>query len=198
MESNISPLSCLIAKIKPIIDCLDILEEFRDLSVEEWNFREILSKQLISLINQQKIYWKQRGTIKWVKFGDGNTQFFHANATIKYTRNSTTSLDNGAGSVVFDHQSKATLLWEAYKDRLGKSKFVNIESDLSNLLSIHPDLSSLEDPFTKEEIDAVIENSLQISHLGQMVSILTLLKNVGLLFLLIFISSSRNFIMEHC
>jgi hypothetical protein len=47
-------LSSTIARIKPAIDFLDNLEEFRDLSLEEWNFRDVLSKQLISLLNQTK------------------------------------------------------------------------------------------------------------------------------------------------
>jgi hypothetical protein len=71
-----------------------MLEEFRDLSIIEWNFRELLRKKLNSLLRQQQIYWKQRGTVKWVKFGDEGTKFFHANATIKQRRNLTTSLQN--------------------------------------------------------------------------------------------------------
>jgi hypothetical protein len=55
---------------------LDLIEEFRDLSLEEWNFRVILKKELLSLVEQQKTYWKQRGAIKWVKFGDASTHFF--------------------------------------------------------------------------------------------------------------------------
>lgn len=55
---------------------LEMLEEYRDLSLEEWNFRQISKEKLISLLKQQKLYWRQRGTIKWVKFGDASTKFF--------------------------------------------------------------------------------------------------------------------------
>jgi hypothetical protein len=34
----------------------------------------------------------RRGVIKWVKFGDECTRFFHVNATIKYKRNSITAM----------------------------------------------------------------------------------------------------------
>jgi CRISPR/Cas system-associated endonuclease Cas1 len=61
---------------KEIILFLDIMEEFRDLTVEEWNSRTITSQHLQDLLHQQKIYWKQRGTIKLVKFGDECTRFF--------------------------------------------------------------------------------------------------------------------------
>lgn len=59
--------------------------EFRDLSLVEWNFRIVLDKHLISLLDQRS-YWKQRGKIKWVKLGDASTKFFHKHATIKYRR----------------------------------------------------------------------------------------------------------------
>lgn len=55
--------------VKLVLSLLEILEEYRDLSIQESNFKEVLSEKLLSLLRQQKIYWKQRGTIKWVKFG---------------------------------------------------------------------------------------------------------------------------------
>jgi len=61
---------------------LNFLEDFRDLSLVEWNFRIILELKLISLLQQQKAYWKQRGAVKWVTLGDASTKFFHANATM--------------------------------------------------------------------------------------------------------------------
>lgn len=93
-QSHISSLKQNISNVKPVLSFLDMLEEFRDLSIIEWNFRELLRKKLNSLLRQQQIYWKQRGTVKWVKFGDEGTKFFHANATIKQRRNLTTSLQN--------------------------------------------------------------------------------------------------------
>jgi hypothetical protein len=67
-----------------IILFLEVLEDFRDLSLLEWNFKEMLENHLLSLLEKQKIYWKQRGNIKWVQLGDVGTHFFHANATIRY------------------------------------------------------------------------------------------------------------------
>jgi hypothetical protein len=40
------------------------------------NVRGLLRDKYASLLHQQQVYWKQRGTIKWVKFGDEGTQFF--------------------------------------------------------------------------------------------------------------------------
>ena len=142
--------------MKLVLSFLGLLEEFRDLSLQEWNFRHILEQRLISLLKQQKIYWKQRGTIRWVTKGDAGTKFFHANATIRHRKNLITSLENSLGNLHSDHQTKANILWEAYKDRLGQSEFTSMLLDLGSLLRAHQDLSFLEEPFTHEEIDSVV------------------------------------------
>jgi len=69
------------------------------------------------------IYWKQRGTVKWVQLGDENSKFFHSIATIKHRRNLITSLTSPSGVPVFDHYSKADLIWSDFKERLGSSNF---------------------------------------------------------------------------
>ena len=79
------------------------------------------------------IYWKQRGTIKWVKFGERNTKFFHTYASIKHSKNAITSLQDSNGQFFFDHDSKADLFWKACKARLGCSEFNFINFD-SNIL----------------------------------------------------------------
>ena len=110
----------------------------------EWNFQHILEEKLISLLHQQKIYWKQRGTIRWVTTGDAGTKFFHAHATIKHS----------------DHSTKASLLWESFKERLGQSDFQDMQLDLDTLLQASTELGCLEEPFTTKEIDAVINHCL--------------------------------------
>jgi hypothetical protein len=102
---------------------LDVLEENRDLSLEEWNFRQIVSQQLQELLHQEKIYWKKRSTVKWIKFGDECTRFFHANASIKHAKNSITSLKDESGRDLTDHEQKAEFIWNSFKDRLGISEF---------------------------------------------------------------------------
>jgi hypothetical protein len=66
---------------------LDGLEEQRPLSVIERNFRKLLKSHLITLLEARRTYWKQRSTIRWVKFGDENTKLFQAIATQKFRRN---------------------------------------------------------------------------------------------------------------
>jgi len=127
------------------------------LSLAEWNFKGILKERLISLLEQQKIYWRQRGAIKWVKFGDAPTSFFHANATIRHRGNLITELDTVNGETLTSHSDKEFLLWNEYKERLGTSDFSGFNCNPSVFLERNEGLSFLESPFSNDEIDAVIK-----------------------------------------
>lgn len=58
---------------------------------------------------------------------------------------------------VYDHPSKASLIWNDFKERLGSSCFEQMLFDLDTLIAAEADLSSLEAPFTHMEIDNVIK-----------------------------------------
>lgn len=118
MEMQLSSLAVIITKTKLLIAMLDIMEEYKDLTIQEWNFRDALQTHLGALLHWQKIYWKQRSNIKWVKFGDHATEFFNARVSINNRINAITCLEGIDGQLVFDHKKKVDLLWEAYKNRL--------------------------------------------------------------------------------
>jgi hypothetical protein len=63
-QLQLSILASVISNNKMVILFLDILEEFKDLSLEEWNFRKIVQDNLETLLEQQRLYWRQRGRIK--------------------------------------------------------------------------------------------------------------------------------------
>jgi hypothetical protein len=100
-----------------------VLGDYRDLSLQEWNFKKLLDDRLLNLLTQQKTYCKQRGTMKWATLGDAGTSFFHANATIQHRRNLIPQLTNSDGIVVTSHKDKEQLIWEGFKIRLGISEF---------------------------------------------------------------------------
>ena len=103
------------------IQFLENLVDHRDLTLEEWNFREILRGKLLHLLELQRIYWKQRGSIKWVTLGDAGTKFFHANATIRHRRNIITKLATNEGDVHTSHASKVLVIRQSFKQRMGVS-----------------------------------------------------------------------------
>jgi len=120
-QQNLSGLKRNIENVKTILSLLEIIEESRDLTIAEWNFKEVLKSKLDQLLDQQRTYWKQRGKIRWVKEGDAGTKLFHACATIKHRGNLIAQLQKSNGEVVLSHAEKEKILWEAFKDRLGQS-----------------------------------------------------------------------------
>jgi hypothetical protein len=90
-----------------------------------------------------------------VKFGDENTNLFQTMATYSFRRNFISSLQLSDGSVVSTHDEMVGSLWLSYKDRLGVSEFSEMFYELSELIQ-SSNLSVLHDPFTMEEILALL------------------------------------------
>lgn len=178
-KQNLSSLKENIANVKLILSFLNILEEFIDLSLIEWNFRKLLEEKLISLLQQQKAYWKQRGAIKWATLGDAGTKFFHAQATVKYRRNFIAQLLNDEGNLVVTHAEKANLIWHSFKDRLGTSSYTSLGFDIAAHFTNSPDLSQLVSPFSLSEIDLIVRGLPSDKAPGLMVLTLISSNNVG-------------------
>jgi hypothetical protein len=75
-QKSLPNLAKLIVKTELIIQLMDFIEESRDLTIQEWNFKNVLVQHLQGLLSNQRAYWKQRGQIKWASFGDAGTKFF--------------------------------------------------------------------------------------------------------------------------
>jgi hypothetical protein len=141
-----------------VLATIDKLEEQRPLFIQERNFRDILKKHILNLLKFQKEYWKKRYTIRWTKFGDENTKFFHAAATERFRQNTITSLEAEDGRIVYDHFQKVALLFENFKARMGHTTEPNMLYNLDEIVSTHNSLEFISLPFTKEEIDNAVKN----------------------------------------
>jgi len=113
-------------------------------------------QHLSALLESRRIYWRQRNSLRWIKLGDENTEFFHTIATISHKRNFIVPLTNQEGSPATDHDQKANLLWTTSKKRLGNSEFTRMAYELSSILMEH-DLDGLDSDSSQEEIDMVIK-----------------------------------------
>lgn len=127
----------MISHCNIILAFLDELEEFRDLFLPERNFRNILKRHLQNLLHYQQVYWKQRYTEKLVKWGDENTKIFHARATERFRRNVITQIITANGREVTDHEEKAALFWQEFKQRLGVSIRPKMLFNLQTLMDAH-------------------------------------------------------------
>lgn len=55
-QAQLSNLKSTIANVKLVISLLESIEERRDLTLQEWNFRDILNQKLAALLHQQMLY----------------------------------------------------------------------------------------------------------------------------------------------
>lgn len=156
-SKELSKLGKLINNCNFVIALLDGLEDQRPLSQPESSFRRLVRAHLLNLLEAKRVYWKQRNTARWVKFGNENTGLFQAMATYSYRRKYITNLSLEDGSVVSDHEQKAMALWISYKERLGVSEFSAMAYDLASLLHV-VDLPGLDEPFSMDEISAVLKD----------------------------------------
>jgi len=155
-NASLPRLALVIERIKMILHFLEAIEGLRDLTLPEWNFRIIIAEKLISLLRQQRTYWKQRRKIRWVREGDAGTRFFHAHATIRHRKNKISSIQDSNGVNLQVHEEKAAFLWESFKERLGTSEYNQMLFNLSELLQPADGLNALEEEFSKHEIDEIV------------------------------------------
>ena len=126
---------------------MDGIEEQRLLSRIERNFRTLLVKHTNKLLEAKRIYWRIRANIRWANLGDENTKFFHAIATYVFRHNYITYLMTMDGQQVFEHDHKAAIIWESFKNRIGTVSTYSQNFDISHL-AMEEDLHDLDRPFS--------------------------------------------------
>ena len=152
-SKGLSNLNILIQNCNEVLATLDALEEQRPLFTQEFNFRKILKDHILRLLKYQNEYQKKRYTVRWSKFRDENTSFFHAAATERYRLNTITTIEVDDGRIVSDHNEKAALLLEEYKKRMGCTSNPVMLYNLSQLVVAREDLEHLSRPFSTHDID---------------------------------------------
>lgn len=78
-------------------------------------------------------------------------------ASERYRKNHIASLTNFDGVMVDDHTTKESVIFNAFKERLGTSTPHNMEFNLNDIIKKIDGLQDLMVPFTREEIDKVIK-----------------------------------------
>jgi hypothetical protein len=136
---------------------LDKLEENMPLYNIEANFRAILKKHVLQILQNQKAYWKKRYTMRWTKLVDESTKFFHVASTERFRINTITSLDLADETMATSHPGKATIIWEEFRKRLEDSFQTEMHFNLQNLVE-HHDLQQLDQQITHEEIDEIVKH----------------------------------------
>ena len=156
-SKQFSNMKTFIANCNTVILHLDALEELRTLYNPEHNLRNILKTHLAALLRSMNTYWKNRYTENRIKFGGECTKFFHAMATITFRKNTIMQLQNDQGVWIQDHESKAGIIWNAFRNRMGVTEMPTMLYNLQSLFTPHEDLEFLVEPFSHEEIDNIVK-----------------------------------------
>lgn len=79
-------------------------------------------------------------------------------ATISHKKNFITCLSTLVGETIVDHDHKAQVLWDSFKERLGVSEFTGISYNLASLITTLPmEHLNLDSDFSEEEITTTIK-----------------------------------------
>lgn len=167
-QSSMRNLKTSIANIRLIILFLETVADLRDLSLAEWNFKQIIEEHPLILLERQRVYCKQRGNVKWVQLGDAGTHFFHTNATLRHRNKLINELENRQGISFTSHSEKEAILWDEFKQRLGVSEFLASQSTLQRLFRDVTTCSSLGYLSLVRKLIILSEPYQITSHLGQM------------------------------
>jgi hypothetical protein len=79
-------------------------------------------------------------------------------ATIRYRKNLISSLTRDDGSMAVDHDEKAGLQWDSFRNRLSVSVPIDTEFDFAQFFDRFEDLGELSHPLSHDEIDKVVSH----------------------------------------
>ncbi|XP_072076444.1 uncharacterized protein [Arachis hypogaea] len=104
-----------------------------DLTQEKQERTQQIKENIAALWKQEEKYWGQRARLKWLKWGDKNTAFFHATTIQRRGRNRIEKLRNEAGSWIEDRKEIMKLIEERFDALFTSSNNRNCESVIRNI-----------------------------------------------------------------
>ena len=135
---------------------LDMAQENRGLSDMEVNLRNRLKMRILGYAVIERARNRQNSRMLWLKFGDANTKFFHRTAGSRRRKNFIQRLRSGNGWV-FSHNEKAQELQNFFHNALKRPTPRSVDLNWDIISDQQFDLSSLDAPFSEEEIKRSID-----------------------------------------
>lgn len=156
-RTHVGDIKLRLAIANEVIFQLEVAQESRILSDEEYQLRKDLKLKVLGLASMEKIRIRQRSRLTWLKTGDVNSKFFHLKANSRRRKNYIHSLETPFGLAVTKDQ-KMIELNRFFNLRLGVpcTRLNRLNWARINLPSV--DLSELEADFDEEEIKDAILN----------------------------------------
>nr|XP_040252072.1 uncharacterized protein LOC120969066 [Aegilops tauschii subsp. strangulata] len=138
-----------------IILGLDHAQDHTDLTIAEIGLRHYLKRKLLGLAAIQRIRIRQRSRVLWLRAGDANSRLFHIKANGRRRRNYIPLLQTDHGQFTTQADKHAEL-HKHFSVTIGSVRARNQSLNWDALDLPRLDLSSLDAPFTEEEIKAAV------------------------------------------
>ena len=113
-----------------------------------------VSKRLDELLLKQEMYWAQRSTISWLKYGDKNTKFFHSKASQRRRRNHIEGIRNVQNQWMDDMEDIAKVASDYFEDLFSARLCDQMDECLEAIpCKVNPNMQNiLSNEFNVEEI----------------------------------------------
>ena len=155
-KSKIGNVKLLLCAAKQLIGILDVVQEFRQLSVLEVRLKCDLKACFLGLIAVEKIRAKQQSRIRGIKAADAQTKLFFMQINGRKRKNYIKHLLTEEGQV-HTHTEKEQHIFYHFSKKFGPPVARQFTLDWDRLGLPSHDLSALEDEFTEQEVHAVIK-----------------------------------------
>lgn len=142
---------------REVVFRLDSAMESRTLTAQERALRKDLKVRTLGLASLSRTIARQRSRLRFLAEGEANTRFFQLQACHRGRKNVIRSLSVNGNEIVANEQM-ACALWEFYNSVLGSDFERPHRLNLQALGVPTFDLAILEEPFTEEEVWAVIRD----------------------------------------
>lgn len=150
-SSLISDARMKLLMAQQVILRLDEAMDMRDLSpAEEW-LRSRLKKRIMGWAIIEKARRKQCSRVLYLKEGDANTRFFHLKANGRRRKNFIHKLENN-DAWAFTHRDKQQIINQHFESIMKEPTARTTDFNWSLLQTPTLDLSTLDRPFTEEEV----------------------------------------------
>ena len=127
-----------------------------------------LRREINNLLDDEELYWGQRSKAHWLRKGDKNTKFFHAQASERRKQNTISGLWNNNGVWSDENESLVQVATSYFEALYTTSNLSNIEETTTAILTrvIEKMNTELAKDFTREEMVAALKQIHPTKALG--------------------------------
>lgn len=156
-QRKVGNIKLQLEMAKEILHCLEIARDSRELSDSEDWLRKKLKLHCLVLASLERTIARLRSRILYLREGDAKTAFFHQQARYRKKKNFIAKLEVGDQRAV-TQEAKHDAVLNFFENVLGTAESLDYTIDLSEIGVEQHDLSSLDAPFTEEEVWSTIKD----------------------------------------